>query len=267
MSTSSLKIRGLDTEGILAAAANGEINTLLIAGVELADLPDPQAAEQAIRSAGFVISLELRESPITALADVVFPVAPAVEKAGSFVNWEYRIRPFEPALDSNAVPDLRVLQILADELGVDLGFRTATQARAEIAGLGVWDGTRAAPPAMAGAPRPALQPGQALLAGWRMLLDNGRLQDGEPYLAGTARPSAARMSKETATSIGAADGETVSVSTSHGSISLPLEITEMADDVVWLPLNSDGSAVHEQLGVTTGAIVGVDAGVNREAAR
>jgi NADH dehydrogenase/NADH:ubiquinone oxidoreductase subunit G len=40
----------------------------------------------------------LRESAVTDLADVVFPVAPVVEKAGSFVNWEGRIRPFEAAL-------------------------------------------------------------------------------------------------------------------------------------------------------------------------
>ena len=29
--------------------------------------------------------------------------------------------------------------------------------------------------------------GQAVLATWQPLLDDGRLQDGEPYLAGTAR--------------------------------------------------------------------------------
>jgi NADH-quinone oxidoreductase subunit G len=93
-----------------------------------------------------------------------------------------------------------------------------------------------------------------------MLLDAGRLQDGEPHLAGTARPAVARLSASTAAGIGAADGEPVTVATGQGTVSLPLEITEMADGVVWLPLNSPGSAVHSQLGVTTGTVVHISAG-------
>jgi len=91
------------------------------------------------------------------------------------------------------------------------------------------------------------------------MLDNGRLQDGEPHLAGTARKPVVRLSKDTAAEIGAAEGETVTVSTPRGSISLPLVITDMPDRVVWLPLNSPGSAVQRQLGVTPGSIVKIGA--------
>jgi NADH-quinone oxidoreductase subunit G len=189
---------GRDTAEILTAAARGDLDALLIGGVEPADLPDPEAALAAIEAAGFVVSLELRESAVTALADVVFPVAPVAEKAGSFTDWEGRVRPFEPALTSNAAADLRVLATLADELGVDLGFRTAGQARVEMDRLGSWDGTRASAPEVAPASVPATEYGEAVLAGWRMLLDSGRLQDGEPHLAGTARPAVARLSAATA---------------------------------------------------------------------
>ena len=96
-----------------------------------------------------------------------------------------------------------------------------------------------------------------MLAGWRMLLDAGRLQDGEPHLAGTARPPVARLSAATAAEIGAADGDLVTVSTERGEITLPLAITDMPDRIVWLPLNSPGSAVHRQLGVTAGAVVSI----------
>jgi NADH-quinone oxidoreductase subunit G len=96
-----------------------------------------------------------------------------------------------------------------------------------------------------------------VLAGWRMLLDAGRLQDGEPYLAGTAHPPVARLSAATAGEIGAAEGELVSVGTERGAITLPLAITDMAEGTVWLPLNSPGSAVHKQLGVTAGAVVSI----------
>ena len=251
---------GRDTSEILVAAADGELDALLIGGVDPTDLPEPHATLAAIESTGFVVSLEMRESSVTALADVVFPIAPVAEKAGSFLNWEGRIRPFEPALPANSFPDLRVLQIMADELGVDLGFRTAAEARAEIAALGMWDGERAAPPSVAPKELSPLERGEAVLAGWRLLLDAGRLQDGEPHLAGTARPSVVRLSAATAAGIGAADEDVVIVSTGRGAISLPLVITEMTDGVVWLPLNSPGSAVHEQLGVTTGAVVCIERG-------
>jgi NADH-quinone oxidoreductase subunit G len=130
---------------------------------------------------------------------------------------------------------------------------------AELNGLGTWDGAPAPAPNVAAAAAPKPGAGEAILAGWRMLLDAGQLQDGEPHLAGTARTPVVRLSEATASGIGAADGDNVSVSTAHGSITLPLTITEMPDQVAWLPLNSPGSAVHRELGVTPGAVVKIGA--------
>ena len=248
---------GRDTAGILDAARSGELGALLVGGVELADLPDPDAALAAIDAAPFVVSLELRESAVTALADVVFPVAPVVEKAGSFTNWEGRIRPFEPSLHTNAVPDMRVLSFLADELGVDLNMGSALVAGEEMARLGLWAGQRPAAPQVAPSRPTKPGKGQAVLASWRMLLDAGRLQEGEPHLAGTAHVPVARLSATTAAEIGAAEGDLVTVGTERGAITLPLAITDMADGTVWVPLNSPGSAVHQQLGVTSGAVVSI----------
>ncbi|MFY9920853.1 MAG: molybdopterin dinucleotide binding domain-containing protein, partial [Mycobacterium sp.] len=248
---------GRDTAGILAAAAAGELAALLVGGVELADLPDPDAALAAIDAVPFVVSLELRESAVTELADVVFPAAPVVEKGGSFVNWEGRIRTFGPSLASNATPDLRVLYTLADEIGVDLGLPDAAAAGEELAKLGWWGGTRPTAPNVSAGSVAEPAKGEAVLTGWRMLLDSGRLQDGEPYLAGTARPVVARLSAATAAEIGAAEGDSIAVATKRGEVALPLEITDMDDRVVWLPLNSPGSAVYQQLGVTTGAVVSI----------
>ena len=250
---------GRDSTAILSAAAHGDLDVLLIAGIEPADLTDPHDALAAIEATGCVISLELRESAVTALADIVFPVAPVTEKAGSFTNWEGHLRSFEPALTSNSAADLRVLQTLADELGIDLGFRTAAEAREEMTGLGTWEGPRPSAPATDARSAVSLEPGEAVLAGWRMLLDAGRLQDGEPHLAGTARPTVARLSSSTAAGIGAVDGQPVTIATGRGSVTVPLAITAMPDGVVWLPLNSPGSAVHSQLGVTTGAVVHITA--------
>ncbi|SEH89748.1 NADH dehydrogenase subunit G [Mycolicibacterium rutilum] len=248
---------GRDTTAILEAARSGEVGALLIGGVEVADLPDPAAALAAIEATPFVVSLEIRESAVTAVADVVFPVAPVVEKAGSFLNWEGRLRPFEPALKTSASPDLRVLNFLAEELGVALNLPNSAAAGDELSRLGLWAGARPAAPTVAPGPPASPAAGQAVLAGWRMLLDEGRLQDGEPHLAGTARTPVARLSASTAAEIGAAEGDLVTVRTPRGSITLPLVITDIGDRVVWLPLNSPGSAVHQSLGVCTGDLVSI----------
>ena len=80
------------------------------------------------------------------------------------------------------------------------------------------------------------------------VLDRGVLQDGEPFLAGTAPSSVARLSSATAASVGVHEGERLEVSTKHGSIILPVVITQMPDYVVWVPTNSTDSAVRATLG-------------------
>src|SRR5690606_39329014 len=100
---------GRHTGQILEALAKRSLSGVLVGGVELADMSSPAAAAAALRSAGFVVSLEVRRSEVTELADVVFPVAPPVEKAGTFVTWEGRERPFPVVLDhTGALADAAV---------------------------------------------------------------------------------------------------------------------------------------------------------------
>jgi NADH-quinone oxidoreductase subunit G len=61
------------------------------------------------------------------------------------------------------------------------------------------------------------------------------MQDGEPALAGTARPAVARMSAATAAEAGVADGDKVTVATDRGSVTVPVAVMPMAGHVVWLP--------------------------------
>ncbi|MGH3561883.1 MAG: NADH-quinone oxidoreductase subunit G, partial [Mycobacterium sp.] len=252
---------GRDTDAILAAATDGTLGALLVGGVEPGDLVDPAAALSALAAVNFLVSLELRHSDVTDRADVVFPVAPAGEKSGTFLNWEGRHRRFDVTLrETGALPDVRVLDALAGEMGVALGLPTVDAARAELQKLGTWDGGRIAAPEVVPGQPPQPGPGEAVLASWRMLLDAGRMQDGEPNLAGTARKPVVRLSADTAAEIGAAAGDLVNVTTSRGSIGLPLAITDMPPRVLWLPMNSPGSAVHQQLGVTAGAVVQIGLG-------
>ena len=144
---------GRDTAAILAAAAAHELGALVVAGVDPADLPDPQAALHAIEMAPFVVSLELRAGAVTDRANVVLPVAAVAEKAGTFVNWEGRGGSFAAALQVPEVrTDLYVLGAIADQMDVHLGLPDAAAARAELAALGTWHGTRPPPPQASDAP-------------------------------------------------------------------------------------------------------------------
>src|SRR5690606_8004895 len=120
---------GRDVTEIIDAALGGQLEALVIGGVDPADLPDPATASAAIEKVPFVVSIELRESEVTRRADVVFPVAAAAEKPGTYIDWEGRPRPFDAALrDTGAKPDLYTLAGLADELGASLGFSTVAAA-------------------------------------------------------------------------------------------------------------------------------------------
>jgi len=256
---------GRSTDEILAAATRGDLSALVVGGVELDDLSDPDAAREALRTVPFVLSLEARASVVTELADVVLPVAAAPEKAGTFVDWEGRERPFEAVLRSSPMgtpllmPDGRVLHQVADALSTPLGLPQGSVARRELVALGRWSGVRPPTPEVTPPNSPVAAEGQAVLASWRMLLDNGRMQDGEPHLAGTQRVAVARLSGATALEIGAAPGAAVDVSTERGTITLPLAVTDMPDRVVWLPTNSAGSTVRATLAALPGDIVQISA--------
>jgi NADH-quinone oxidoreductase subunit G len=254
---------GRDLTGILAAATDGALGGLLIGGVDLDDLPDPAAARAALTAAPFVLSLEVRASSVTEYADVVLPVAPPAEKSGTYLNWEGRWRDFPRALASNALSDAEVLDAIAGESDIWLGLRSQESTYQELAQLGGWEGDRIGAPdlfARTAGPAPDGADGsvQALLSTWSLLLDQGRLQDGEPYLAGTAHRAVVRLSTATAARLGltaGVPGNTVTVSTDRGQITLPLAVTPMPDGVVWLPSNSSGSAVRATLGAGNGDIV------------
>jgi NADH-quinone oxidoreductase subunit G len=251
---------GRDTTGILTALAGGDLAGLLIGGVDPNDLPDPRLAEAALAAAGFVVSLELRPTAATAHADVVLPIAPAAEKSGSYLNWEGRRREFGTTLaGTGALPDCRVLDTLAVEMGVDLFTQTPGAAAADLARLPAVPRTASPPSVPAAAPAPPRSDTHVLLATWHQLLDNGSLQVDEPYLAGTARAPVARLSEHTARVLGVDGASTVTVSTDHGSISVPVEYADLPDGVVWLPTNSGPSAIRPVLGAGHGDVVTVAA--------
>ncbi len=247
---------GRSTDDILAAARSGTLGALLVGGVEVDDLADPQAAIEALDAARFVVSLEVRSSAVTERADVVLPVASTAEKPGSFVSWEGRRRPFGAVFSPpHALSDTRVLAGIAEAAGRDLGFRTTGAAGAELDELGAWDGTRAPQPQVGPGRAPRTEPRQVVLDTWRRLIDDGRGQDGDRHYLATARPPVALVSAATARAAGVHDGDEVVLGTERGAVAVPVAVADVADGVVWTPTNSHGLSLPRILGAAYADVV------------
>ena len=240
--------RGLDATQMLEAAADGRLKALVVGGVDLRDFDDPAAARKALDQVDFLVSLEVRRSEVTDRADVVLPVAPPLEKNGTFINWEGRLRPFGQAIASRSQTDRLVFDALASEFGVDLGLHDLVGLYDQVNPLMQWNGQREEFVPAKASELVEVGQGEALLATHKPMLDAGRLQDGASMLAGSARRPVVFASRATVAGLGIDEGEELTLSTQRGSITLPLQFADLPDGVVWVPECSQGSIVHESLG-------------------
>ena len=240
--------RGLDATQMLEAAADGRVKALVVGGVDLRDFDDPAAARKALDQVDFLVSLEVRRSEVTDRADVILPVAPPLEKNGTFINWEGRLRPFGQAIASRSQTDRLVFDALASEFGVDLGLHDLVGLYDQVNPLMQWNGQREEFVPATASELVEVGQGEALLATHKPMLDAGRLQDGATMLAGSARRPVVFASRATVAGLGIDEGEELTLSTQRGSITLPLQFADLPDGVVWVPECSQGSIVHESLG-------------------
>jgi NADH-quinone oxidoreductase subunit G len=247
---------GRSTTEILHALTVKNLDAVVVGGVDPLDISN-SALSQLLNS--FVVSLEITHSSVTAVADVVLPVAAVIEKSGSFQDWQGSTRTFDKAIaDSLSRSDVRILSMIADEMGTPINLPTVAATAREFAALGNWDGKKIAFEKISEA-KPVIAEGKLYLTSWRLLLDLGTLQDGEANLAGTARKASARISKSRAEELGVSEGGFVSISSDLGSLKLPVEISEMADDQIWVPRNSIDSQVIANLGFVSGQVTVVKA--------
>lgn len=240
---------GRSTSEILAALSDESLDAVLIGGVDPLDI-SVDALDQLRKT--FVLSLEISHSSVTAIADVILPVAAVVEKSGSYLDWRGSPRRFTKGVEEiDLRSDVRILSILADEMGKPINLPTVTATTREIESIGPWEGARANFTPRVSAPAVS---DEMLLVSWRLLLDLGSLQEGEANLAGTAKEARAHISALTAEKLGVSEEDSVVISTSKGSIELPVSIRDIADNLIWVPRNSTGSQVIPSLGFTSGRV-------------
>ena len=126
---------GLDTLGMLAQAASGNLDVLFLLGADpISDCPDRELATRALERTRFVVAVDAFSTPSTDHADVVLPAAIYTERHGSFTNIEGRITWLAQKVTApgSCRPDWMIAAELASRLGADLGVTTLAELWAEI---------------------------------------------------------------------------------------------------------------------------------------
>jgi NADH-quinone oxidoreductase subunit G len=127
---------GLDAAGILRAAADGQIEVLVLLGADpVADFPDADLARRAVAGARFVVVVDAFPTASSARADVVLPVAIFGEKRGTGTNLEGRLLRLARKVTApgTAMEDWRVATELAARLGSDFDLEAVDEVTDELA--------------------------------------------------------------------------------------------------------------------------------------
>jgi len=130
--------RGMDAAGILRAAADGKIDTLVLLGADpLADFPDRDLAERGLAGARTVIACDQFLTESVKQADVVLPAAGYAEVDGTTTNLESRVTTVSRKVTppGTAQADWAIAAELALRLGTDLGLESPAAIAAEIAAV------------------------------------------------------------------------------------------------------------------------------------
>lgn len=128
--------RGLDTEGILAAAADGKLDVLVLLGADpLSDFPDHDLARRALAGARTVVAVDTLPNASVRQADIVLPAAGYAETDGTTTNIEGRISRLSQKVTppGTARADWVIAAELAYRLGDDLGLESLDDVFAELA--------------------------------------------------------------------------------------------------------------------------------------
>lgn len=256
----------LDTAGILAAAAAGKVECLILLGADpFADVPDADLVRRAFASVKHVIAVDTFVTESSRHAEVLFPAAAYGEKVGTTTNCEGRVSDVAQKITTagTARPDWMIAVELSLELGVDLGFNsyahvheamtTSVEAFAPAAlakdvrheGVVV---QHAAPVRITAAPTSAATrlTHQFRLLVSRVLYDRATSTAQSPSLAPLARDAAVHLHSSDAQRLGVAAGRDLRVAANGSAVVLPLVIDDaVARGVAFVPFNQRGSDVRE----------------------
>ena len=250
---------GLDSKGILNAAANGKIECLILIGADpLSDVPDADLARRAIAGARRLIAVDTFLNETSKRAHLVLPAAAYGEKLGTTTNIEGRTTSVAQKITVHGTsrPDWMIAADIARVLGTDLGFGSLADVTAAIAANvdgydAITDAALVESPngiiALAPNIDPANTPMVTLgdrnaydfrLVVSRTLYDAGVTTTQSPSLAPLARQTAVFVNPLDVARIGSAIGSDVKISSSRATVVLPLETDDTVQrGTAWVPFN------------------------------
>ncbi len=255
---------GLDSRGILEAAAGGKIECLVLVGADpLSDVPDADLARRALAGARRIIAVDTFLTSSSSLAHVVLPASAYAEKAGTTTNLEGRTTALaqKVTVHGTARPDWMIATALALGLGTDLGFTSVADVTAAIATdvdgySAVTDAALAAAPngVIALAPHIDAANAATVTLGDRNAYDfrlvvSRKLYDAaigtakSPSLAALAPGVAVHVNPLDIARIGSAIGNDVKVTSARATIVLRLKAdSSVQRGTAWVPFNQPASA-------------------------
>jgi NADH-quinone oxidoreductase subunit G len=136
--SSTPEFEGKDTDGILRAAAAGEIDTLILLGADpIDDFPDSKLAREGLENIETIIAIDTFETASSSRADIFLPAVMFGEGDGTFCNMEGRLSPLTAKVTAPGLsrPDWMIAAELSAAIGPDLGFDSLEELRAEMSAV------------------------------------------------------------------------------------------------------------------------------------
>lgn len=224
---------GLDTSGMLQAAASGELRALYVLGANpIVRYPDAAKVEQALNGVEFLVVQDLFLTETAARADVVLPALTAFEKNGTLTNVEGRVQRIVRAMDpvGAAKPDWWILNEIAERMGRPLGFGSVeaviSAIRETLAQGNLRLGSR---PSLSGLEYEGHTEkngdGLRLITG-RLLFDRSSVQVRSTVLPTLAPDPFVELNPADADELGLEAGAIVRVASAHGRLELVLRVSD-----------------------------------------
>jgi NADH-quinone oxidoreductase subunit G len=243
---------GIGTAEMVAAAADGRLGALVLAGVDLVRDHGPRPLAEAALDGAFVVAIDQEVTDTTARADVLFPAVVHAEAEGTYTDWEGRVQAHHAAVAVGGAA--QTIWELADQLSVVLG-----------AGIGLPDQDtiedetarlrarpRPAAAALPAAPEPAATGGDATLAlvSYPLLIDDASLLARSADLNRATSPPFAELHPDDAARLGLAHGAAAELDFGEGrTANLPVHVAPAtAPGCVFVPSNQPGLALGALLG-------------------
>ena len=207
----------------------GNMKALYVLGEDIVGAAsDPGAAQAALETASLVIVQDIFMNATTRAADVVLPGTSFAEKSGHFVNFEGRACPVTKSTPTFAESreDWEIPARIAARMGSDFGYRQASELSNEInevAKPNVLPGSMESLSVNGAVPPPNGDYPFALVTETNLYTAGSSARRG-PVLAGLY-PAQVEINESDAESLAIAQGQTVEVSSSNGSVTASAKLS------------------------------------------